>query len=551
MLIRTSLDGSRELGVLDPAVSTSFKTARRPGRTMEAMNTPTTAPLDVPRHAVPPHASQLASPDAPLPGPRDRFWGFPLLGAMKRDYLGFTTGLQRQYGDLVAMRIAFDRSVDVFAPDAVREVLVDNAAKLVRWERGIEVFEGLLGRGVLVSEGAAWQRQRRMLQPAFTPRRVAAQAGLMVEAIAATFERELPAVPAGDSFEVAMDTLLSSLAMNVILRTMFSSSEARDTRGAIAATQLLSQVALREMFWPVTLPDWLPLPGKRAKRSAMRELRALVGGHIARRRAAIAAGEVTPRDDLLAALIDLRDTEGPEATGGGLSDREIFDQCVTAFQAGHETTATALLWWSRLIADHPQAAARAREEVDAVLGGREPTAADLPALPWLAATLKESMRLYPPVAALMTRRATADLVVQGRTIPRGTLLRITPWVLQRDPRNFAEPDAFRPERFLPDAPAPQRGASIAFGTGPRVCIGQHFALLEMTLASAMLLQRWTMTLPPATGPAEPDMNVTLRPRGGLRLRLQARKRIAAAPGERAVRDAGAGTCPHRPPGAGS
>jgi cytochrome P450 len=508
------------------------------------MNTRTDASLGVPTQATQPHATPLASSNAPLPGPPDRLWGFPLLGAMKRDYLGFTTGLHRRYGDLVAMRIAFDRTVDVFAPDAVREVLVDNAAKLVRWERGVEVFEGLLGRGVLVTEGAVWQRQRRMLQPAFTPRRVAAQADLMVEAIAATFQREMPIAPAGGTFEIVMDTLLASLAMNVILRTMFSSSEAQDTRGAAAATQVLSQVALREMFWPVTLPDWLPLPGKRAKRAALRELRTLVRGHIARRRAAIAAGATVPRDDLLATLIDLRDTDGPDATGEGLSDREIFDQCVNAFQAGHETTATALLWWSRLMAEHPQAAARAREEVDSALGGRDPTAADLPALPWLVSTLKESMRLYPPVAGLMTRRATADLIVQGRTIPRGTLLRITPWVLQRDPRNFPEPDVFRPERFLPHASAPQRGASIAFGTGPRVCIGQHFALLEMTLAAAMLLQRWILALPPGAGPAELDMNVTLRPKGGLRLRLQARERVTAPSGEHPARDAGAGACPH-------
>jgi cytochrome P450 len=383
-----------------------------------------------------------------------------------------------------------------------------------------------------------------MLQPAFTPRRVAAQAGLMVEAIAATFDREVAAAQDGGTVEIAMDALLSSLAMNVILRTMFSSSDAHDTCGAAAATQLLSQVALKEMFWPVTLPDWLPLPGKRAKRKALRELRGLVRGHITRRRAAIAAGSTVPSDDLLATLIELRDTDGPESTGEGLSDAEIFDQCVNAFQAGHETTATALLWWSRLMAEYPQAAARAREEVDAVLGGRDPTAGDLPALPWLAATLKESMRLYPPVAALMTRRATAELVVQGRTIPRGTLLRITPWVLQRDPRNFTDPDAFIPERFLPDAPAPQRGASIPFGTGPRVCIGQHFALLEMTLAAAMLLQRWTLALPPGSGPVELDMNVTLRPKGGLRLRLRARERTAVPAGARPARDAGANACPH-------
>jgi cytochrome P450 len=476
-------------------------------------------------------------PAARPPGPADRWWGFPLLRAMQRDYLGFTAGLQRAHGDIVAMRLVNERSVDLFSPDAVREVLVDQAAHLVRWERGIEVFEQVFGQSVLTTEGALWQRQRRMLQPAFTPRRVAAQAALMVQAIGPALERALPARPAhssvlnpadgsadgsagrsaGPTAEVDMDALFSSLAMDVILRVLFSRSAAADAQAAAQATQVLSQVALREMFRPFTLPDWLPLPGKAAKRRALRTLREMVGRHIDERRAALQAGAAVPQDDLLALLLDLRDTEGPQATGEGLSTQEVFDQCMVSFQAGHETSATALLWWSRLMAEHPAAAERAQAEVDAVLGGRDPQPADLPALPWLNATLKEAMRLYPPIAAVMTRRATADLKVRGYTVPRGTMLRITPWVLQRDPRSFPEPEAFRPERFLPGAPPPPRGAWMPFGAGPRVCIGQHFAMQEMQLVAAMLLQRCTLALPPGAPPAVPELHVTLRPRGGLRL----------------------------------
>lgn len=443
---------------------------------------------------------------------------------MRADYLGFTRRLQERYGDTVAMRLGHERTLDLFSPEAVRELLVDHAAHLVRWERGIEVFEQVFGRSVLVTEGAAWQRQRRMLQPAFTPRKVAAQAGLMVAAITPALEQALPAGPTGGL--VDMEALFQGLAMDVILRTLFSRSAAEDILGAAEATQALSCVAMQEMFMPMTLPDWLPLPGKAEKRRALRRLRELVGRHVRDRRAAIAAGRPVPQDDLLALLLNLRDTEGPQATGGSLSDQEVFDQCMVSFQAGHETTATALLWWSRLMAEHPAAAAHARAEVDAVLGGRPPRPQDLPALPWLTATLKEAMRLYPPAAALMSRRTTADVQVQGWHVPRGTMVRITPWVLQRDPRSFAEPDAFRPERFLPDAPPPPRGAWMPFGTGPRVCIGQHFAMLEMSIIAAMLLQRCTLALPSGAGPAVPLFNVTLRPQGGLQLMLVRR---SAAP----------------------
>ncbi|MGM9486471.1 cytochrome P450 [Ideonella sp. YS5] len=462
---------------------------------------------------VPPKAT-----DAFPPGPPHRWWGLPLLRAMRADYLGFTAGLQQAHGDLTRMRLVKEQAYDLFTADLVREALVDHADALVRWQRGIEVFEQVFGQSVLVTEGETWQRQRRMLHAAFTPRRVAGYAALMREAAHGALDAAVP--PGEREALVDMDALWTRVAMDVILRTLFSSRVEADARDAAAAVQVLSETAMREMFWPVTLPDWLPLPGKAAKRQALRLLKGLVGHHIEARRR---EGD-TPREDLLAHLLALRD----EATGASLSEAEVFDQCMVSFQAGHETSATALLWWSRLMAEDAAALQRALAEVDTVLAGREPRPEDLPTLPWLGATLKEAMRLYPPVAAIMTRRTTREITLGGHRIPRGALLRITPWVLQRDPRVWEAPGEFRPERFMPGAPPLPRGAWMPFGTGPRVCIGQHFATLEMTLVAAMLLQRYTWRLPAGALPAQPVLNVTLRPRGGVRLLLSRRSAAVAA-----------------------
>ncbi len=472
-------------------------------------------------------------------GPHAWPWGLPLLRAMRRDYLGFSTGLQRSHGDLVGMRIGPERSVDIFHPDLVRQALVDQADKLVRWERGVAVFAELFGRSVLTTEGPTWQRQRRMLQPAFTPRRVAGYATLMQQACAQTLDAALPVGTSppgrpkgeyrsaqhegtpGSAAEVDLEALWSHLAIAAILRTLFSLEDASAASTAMQATRVLSEAAMAEMFWPVTLPDWLPLPGKAAKRRALRALRGLVGGQIAARR----ADPGSTHDDLLSHLLALRDEaddDGRGSHGGGLSPAEVFDQCLVSFQAGHETTATALTWWSALLLAHPAAARRAQAEVDSALAGAPPGPDDLARLPWLQATLKEAMRLYPPTAALLTRRCTAPLTLGSHQLPARTLLRVTMWNLHRDPRWFAAPDAFQPERFLPEAAPPPRGTYLPFGVGPRVCIGQHFAQLEMGIAAAMFLQR--LVLPDHSGRplAAPELNVTLRPRGGLRARLQRR-----------------------------
>jgi cytochrome P450 len=435
-----------------------------------------------------------------------------MLAAMRRDYLG-TLAKQQRFGDLVRLFIVRERTVDVFDPELLRELMVEHADALIRWERGPEVFADGLGQSVLVTEGAVWQRQRRMLMQAFTPRRVAGYAAQMVEA----GQRGLAPLQPGPQ---AMDELFSHLAMDVISRTLFSAPISGDTRAAAQAVQVLSETALAEMFWPLTLPDWLPLPGKAAKRRS----RALIHGLIQAQLDERLRHPDAAKTDLLNMLLTLRDEEA-EAQGqaAALSQQEVFDQCVLSFQAGHETTATALLWWSWLMASHPAAQQRAAAEVDAALAGGAPGADAVQMLPWLTATLKEAMRLYPPVAALMTRRLTRDITLGGVLLPARTMVRITPWLLHREPRWWpVEPEAFRPERFMADAPPIPRGAYIPFGLGPRVCLGQHFAQLEMTLLAALLLQRFRLLPVGGEPPPSPRLAVTLRPAGGLRLMLEAR-----------------------------
>ncbi|MFG6485102.1 cytochrome P450 [Roseateles sp. BYS78W] len=442
-----------------------------------------------------------------LPSRPTRWWGFPVLMAMRRDYLAVITA-QRSLGDLVAQRILGERGVDVFDPELLRAIMVDHADALVRWQRGPEVFAELMGQSVLVTEGATWQRQRRMLMPAFTPKRVAGYATLMTEAAVQGLDAVKVDKAGG---EVAMDALFSHLTMDVISRTLFSTPIGNDTAAAANAVQVLSETALAEMFWPFTLPDWLPLPGKAAKRRAGKLLHGLLTGHIDARQSSGDEG----RTDLLGMLKALRD----DTTGEALSPREVYDQCMVSFQAGHETSATALLWWSWLLAAHPDIQARVRAEVDTVLAGRVPTADDAGALPLLSATLKEAMRLYPPVAAMLTRRLTRDITVGGVRLPARTLVRVTPWLLHRDPRWWPDAQAFKPERFLPgSAHEIPRGAYIPFGLGPRVCLGQHFAVLEMTLIAALLLQRFELS-PVGTEAPRPRMAVTLRPDAPLKLKL--------------------------------
>lgn len=436
---------------------------------------------------------------------------------MFKDYPGFHRQLQRDHGDAVWFRVGPYRDYVFFHPELIREVLVSKARSFVRWERGMRVFAKAHGQSVLITEGAVWQRQRRMLQPVFAPRRFDGYA----RQIGAASARALDALRTDGHTPLDFEQAMTTLTMDVIMRTMFSSEAPEDAVAAGDAVKVLSQAALKEMFLPFDVPEWVPLPWRPETRRALKSLDALVWRLLRERRA-----HPGDHEDLLAMLMSAADDEGD---GERLSDQEVRDQCMTMFLAGHETTATGLTWWGWAMATHPEIAQRAAAEVDAALGGRIPTHADLPRLPYLMQTLKETLRVRPPAAALFTREAVEDVQIGPWLLPKGSLVLITPYVVHHDERWFPSPERFDPDRFAPgradDLP---RGAYLPFGVGQRVCIGNNFALMEMAQIAAMLLQRFELAWPAQEPQPHPRLHVTLRPAAGLRLLLKPRAAAVTA-----------------------
>lgn len=444
------------------------------------------------------------------PGPPTRWLGLPLIGEIQRDLLGFYRRLQRDYGDAVFLQLGPYRDFSFFHPDQIREVLIEKAKSFVRFERPLQVLRQWNGDGVLITEGETWLRHRRILQPAFHVRRFDAYAQAVVEATETQFTT-VSKPSATLDFEVAMTELTTS----VICRTMFGSDFGEGLADLRRAVKVLSKVAVEEMFQPFTWPDWLPLRGKADKRWAMALIDRTVRGFIQQRRAA--GGDA---GDLLSMLLLAADEDGD---GRRLTDEQARDQCVTILLAGHDTTAAGLTWLGWVLATHPDIAERLAAEVDRVLGGRPPTFADLPQLGAVERAVKESLRLYPPAIAVFARKAVQDVEIGGWTVPRNSVVRLMTYITHHDPRWFPDPERFDPDRFLPERFANVPAcAYVPFGAGPRVCLGQSFAMMEMTLISTLLLQRFRLT--PAPGQTTPalDPSMSLRPIGGMRLTLTPR-----------------------------
>jgi cytochrome P450 len=423
--------------------------------------------------------------------------------------LEFIRACHRAQGDMVPMGFGPLSGHSLNHPDLIREVLVEKSRSFIRWERCTEVFGATHGRGLLTTEGADWERQRRMLQPAFGRQRLDALAEQMAEVAAPA----LDVLAAGAAVPIDHERTMAQLTMAVTLQALFGPGAERDAATAAEAVKAISPAVVRELMLPPGAS--LPPPLQQAKDEALKRLDDLVRRHVSERRTAAAA-----QHDVLALLCSAQDTL---AGGHGLDDQELRDHCMTLLLAGHDSTTSALTWWGWAMAAHPELARRAAAEVDAVLGGRRPVHADVPQLEYLGRTLKEAMRLLPPTSSLLTRQAVEDVAIGGRLLPRGSLVRITPLVVQRDARWFPDPERFDPERFAPGRVEQiPRGAYLPFGIGPRVCIASLFATLEMTLIAALLLQRFEFGLVPGAPPPRPVLNVTLHPERGLDLLLSPR-----------------------------
>jgi cytochrome P450 len=437
------------------------------------------------------------------------------LGKIKHDILGYYTELQRRYGDVVSLCLGPYRSYVFYHPDAVREVLVAKAKQFRRFPHPMKVLAQWNGNSLIITEGDAWLRKRRMVQPAFRPGRFERYAACMVARTRDRLDRWLKIIETTGSIETEISKEMTDLTLEIIGKTMFDaeiSAEATDVGRAVA---ILSEVATKEMGSPWKLPDWLPLPEKRRKRWAIKRLDETVRRFIRERRASGA-----DKGDLLSMLLLAADEEGD---GGRFTDEQARDECMTLLIAGHDTTAAGLIWLFYCLARQPQVAALVYQELDAVLGGREPTANDLPRLSYTERVIKEVLRLYPPAYAIFMRQALADVEIAGHSLPQGSLVQIFSYICQRDPRWFPEPERFDPDRFLPER---QRAlppfAYFPFGGGPRGCIGNTFAMMEMTLVAATLLQQLKVELAPGQGEAEPVALVSLRPKGEVRLRWSRR-----------------------------
>ena len=445
---------------------------------------------------------RTAVPSAALPGDNR-----PLatLLALHRDPLGFLEKTAARYGDFAQLRVGPYRLFFGNHPELVHEVLVTKHASFVKG-RILDQARDVFGQGLLTSEGDLHRRQRRLIQPAFHRRRIEAYAGAMAADAAAAAARWRD----GETVDAARE--MTRLTLRIVARTLFSvdveDDEAREVGQALDA--------LVAAFNTVVLPFQsvlrkLPIPSVRRAQRARATLDALVYRLIAERRRT-GGGE-----DLLSLLLEARDEEG----GGGMDDRQVRDEVLTLFLAGHETTANALSWTWYLLAGHPEAEARFHAEIDTVLGDRLPGADDVPRLTFTRQILAESMRLYPPAWAI-SRRVVEPVVIGGYPVPAGSGFLVSQWTMHRDARFFPDPLRFHPERWTEtfESQLPKL-AYFPFGGGPRVCIGMGFAWMEGVLLLATLGRRWTMRLVPGAG-IEPSPRITLRPKNGVPVVLRRR-----------------------------
>jgi cytochrome P450 len=423
---------------------------------------------------------------------------------LQKQTLDFVTDVSRNYGDLTYFRLGPFRVYTVNAPALVREVLVTKAKQFPKVARSTRVLSQFDGQGLAVSQGDFWLRQRRLVQPAFHVRRMNRYAEVTVELT----RRRMEQWQSGKVYNLADE--MTELAIEVIAKALFDVDTGQQTEDLRRAVEIFSETLFFEISAPLVLPDWLPLPAKRRKRWAIQTVDAMIRNIIRERRA-----NKDDRGDLLSMLLlAVEEGEG----GKGMTDEQARDEAVTMFRGGHDTTAAGLVWIWYMLAKHPEAEARVIQEVDTVMQGRMPTFADLPQLPFTEMVVKETLRLYPPIWALFGREASADVKLGGFTVPGKSQILILPWGLQRNPKLFDNAEQFDPDRFGPERiKSLTPDAYIPFGLGPHICIGQSFAMMQMVLTVATVLQKYRWSIAPEQGPVDPEAHVAIRPKGGLRM----------------------------------
>lgn len=434
--------------------------------------------------------------------------------ALADDPLKTLRTLAATYGPLVRFTLFGTPILLVSDPEYVREILVTKAEHFPKADRDLAIMGPLLGYGLLTTNGAQHRTYRKLAQPAFHAKRITGYAETMVN-----FTQEMTAGwQDGATLDIAAEMLRAT--MYIVAKTLFNADR---TTMAGAADQIgeaihqIQEISDYDFTWYDLMPQWLPTRINRMRKPARALLDSVIDGMIAERRAQAVNGIVEDKGDLLSMLMLAEDEHGRR-----LNDTEVRDESINLFVAGHETTSNALTWTWYLLSQHPAVAAKLHAELDTVLQGRTPTLRDLGALPYTQQVIKEAMRLYPPAWTLNSRQANADVVIDGYTIAKGARLFISPYVMHHLPQYFADPDAFRPERFTPEfEESLPRYAYMPFGGGPRVCIGNAFAMMEAQLVLAAVAQRYALQLAP-DAKVETRPMITLTPKYGMRMQVSER-----------------------------
>ena len=427
-----------------------------------------------------------------------------LFGAMQQNPLDYFTAMAQKYGDVSGMRIGKFRSLFINRPELIEDVLVNNA-RLYHKGRVLRANKYLFGEGLLTSEGDFWLRQRRLAQPAFHRVRVNAYAATMAEYAGQLIETWRN----GEQRDIHKEMM--QLALRIVSKTLFDADVMRDAKEIGETLDVLLQIAAN-FGRTILVPLWVPSPRNIRAKLGIKRLEKVIYRIIAERRA---GGRDT--GDLLSILLHAQDEDGSH-----MNDRQLRDETITLFLAGHETTANTLAWTWWLLAQNPAVEKKFHEELDGVLGGRAPEVDDLPRLAFLNNVLTESLRLYP-TAWGMARLAAEEHEIAGYPVRRGYGVAFAQWVIHRDARWFDAPLEFRPERWENGlAKQLPRFAYFPFGGGPRQCIGNTFALMEASVVLATIGQKFRFQLVPEHK-VTPLASITLRPKNGVQVRLEARK----------------------------
>ncbi len=433
----------------------------------------------------------------------------PLIGhiaAFRRQPVGFLVRLQRDFGDLVHFKLGPLHAYFFNDPEFVKDILVTRQGNFTK-SRMLQRARILLGEGLLTSEGPFHLRQRRLAQPAFHRDRLVGYAATMGEYAVRMRDRWQD----GSTLDVSDEMMRLTLA--VVGKTLFSADvESESKEIGESLTSIL------KMFDLLMLPfseyfEKLPLPAIKRFEKARDTLDRIIYGMIAERRA---SGK--DHGDLLSMLLMAQDEE---ADGSGMTDKQVRDEALTLFLAGHETTANALTWTWYLLSQNPECEARMHAEIDRVLEDRTPGFDDFPSLPYTEMVFAEAMRLYPPAWGI-GRAAIDSFEIGGIEVPAKALCIMSPYVMHRNPVHFPEPERFDPDRWLPEARQSRPKFSyFPFGGGSRICIGERFAWLEGVLMLAGLARKWKLRLEPGH-PVEILPLITLRTKYGMKMRVEAR-----------------------------